>query len=221
MTDQEMQVGTVKYFDFKKKFGFITPDSDEEDIFVHFSNIVATGKSKRLRQGDRVQYATAEGDQGKRKAVDVSIITEGIPVNQPIEKPEFSGRIQESEAFPHEIINPKFADNLAVIEKTLEAPSIITLKFDNFESISAKTDETYRGTIEIVYEPTDSIIELNSLAYYLDRFAMISTYYEQVLSVIYKDIHAICNPYSLEVTGKFNFDNKFESKITIGPDNHN
>ncbi|ALG69567.2 hypothetical protein AL038_17845 [Beggiatoa leptomitoformis] len=50
--------GTVKWFDKQSGFGFITPDIGDEEVFVHFSNIVpieANGR-RSLSQGQRVEY---------------------------------------------------------------------------------------------------------------------------------------------------------------------
>ncbi len=57
-----MAVGTVKFFNAEKGFGFITQD-EGEDIFVHFSNIQANGY-RSLDQGQRVEYDVAPGRKG-------------------------------------------------------------------------------------------------------------------------------------------------------------
>lgn len=55
--------GTVKWFDVRKGFGFI---SDEEgmDYFVHFSEIQGDG-FKRLRDGQAVVFEAGEDDKGR------------------------------------------------------------------------------------------------------------------------------------------------------------
>ncbi|MGC9325392.1 MAG: cold-shock protein [Desulfomonilia bacterium] len=57
-----MAVGTVKWFDEKKGFGFITTDSGE-DLFVHHSSINETG-FKTLSEGQRVSFDTVQGPKG-------------------------------------------------------------------------------------------------------------------------------------------------------------
>jgi len=56
-------IGTVKWFDAKKGFGFITAD-DGEDVFVHFSEIVMDG-FKKLEEGQRVSFDVEQEEKGK------------------------------------------------------------------------------------------------------------------------------------------------------------
>ena len=64
-----MAIGTVKWFNDSKGFGFITQDGGGEDLFVHFSGIVGTG-FKTLTEGQKVEFNVIEGPKGKQ-AVDV------------------------------------------------------------------------------------------------------------------------------------------------------
>ena len=54
--------GTVKWFNKEKRFGFITAENGS-DVFVHFSAIKADG-FKRLEEGQKVTFETAEGQRG-------------------------------------------------------------------------------------------------------------------------------------------------------------
>jgi CspA family cold shock protein len=54
--------GTVKFFNSEKGFGFITREG-APDVFVHFSNIVATGY-KSLEEGQKVEFDVAAGRKG-------------------------------------------------------------------------------------------------------------------------------------------------------------
>ena len=58
-----MARGTVKWFDAKKGFGFITPEDGTDDVFVHHTNIVGQG-FKTLNNGQAVEYEVGEGRKG-------------------------------------------------------------------------------------------------------------------------------------------------------------
>jgi len=60
-----MATGTVKWFNDSKGFGFITPDEGGDDLFAHFSAIVASGY-KSLKEGDKVTFDVTEGPKGKQ-----------------------------------------------------------------------------------------------------------------------------------------------------------
>jgi len=62
--------GTVKWFNSQKGFGFITPTSGGEDLFVHQSAIKAQG-FRTLGEGEEVEYEVVNED-GKLKAINVS-----------------------------------------------------------------------------------------------------------------------------------------------------
>ena len=60
-----MNTGTVKWFDAKKGYGFIsdTASDDSKDYFVHFSEIQTDG-FKTLEEGQKVEFEIGEGDKG-------------------------------------------------------------------------------------------------------------------------------------------------------------
>ena len=58
-----MAVGTVKWFDEKKGFGFIIPEEGGDDLFVHHSNIVTEG-FRTLQDGQKVEFEAAQGKKG-------------------------------------------------------------------------------------------------------------------------------------------------------------
>jgi cold shock protein len=58
-----MGVGTVKWFNAEKGYGFITPDDGSKDLFVHFSGIVGEGY-KSLNEGQKVEYEPTQGQKG-------------------------------------------------------------------------------------------------------------------------------------------------------------
>ncbi|MHA1791769.1 MAG: cold shock domain-containing protein [Promethearchaeota archaeon] len=57
--------GVVKWFNSRKGYGFITSDDQSNDVFVHYSNIVANeGDFKTLYEGDEVEFEVQEGEKG-------------------------------------------------------------------------------------------------------------------------------------------------------------
>ena len=58
--------GTVTWFDNDKGFGFIQPDDDGPDVFVHFSAIADRGGYRSLDEGQRVEFEASEGQRGRQ-----------------------------------------------------------------------------------------------------------------------------------------------------------
>ncbi len=58
-------LGTVKWFNDSKGFGFVTPDEGGEDVFVHFSAINMPG-FKTLKEGQRISFEITDGKKGKQ-----------------------------------------------------------------------------------------------------------------------------------------------------------
>jgi CspA family cold shock protein len=58
-----MAVGTVKWFNAEKGFGFITPDGGGADVFAHFSAIAASGY-RSLDENQRVSFEITQGPKG-------------------------------------------------------------------------------------------------------------------------------------------------------------
>jgi CspA family cold shock protein len=64
----EREVGTVKWFNESKGYGFIQRDG-ADDVFVHYTAIQMPG-FKTLREGQRVEFAVEQGRKGLQ-AIDV------------------------------------------------------------------------------------------------------------------------------------------------------
>jgi len=58
--------GTVKWFDAKKGYGFVTGD-DGKDVFIHFSAIKMDGY-KKLEENQKVEFDVVEGQKGPQAA---------------------------------------------------------------------------------------------------------------------------------------------------------
>ena len=67
-----MSTGTVKWFDSKKGygfisdtgFGFITPEDGGKDLFVHHSEIQSGGEYATLNDGQKVEFEVGQGQKG-------------------------------------------------------------------------------------------------------------------------------------------------------------
>jgi cold shock protein len=70
--EETMATGTVKWFSDDKGFGFITPDDDSKDLFVHHSAIIGEGY-RSLAEGAKVSYESEAGDKGP-KAINVQAL---------------------------------------------------------------------------------------------------------------------------------------------------
>ena len=64
----DRDTGTVKWFDARKRFGFIKPDHDGEDVFVHISQ---TPGQQGLQENQRVSFVVGKGPNGRSQAQDV------------------------------------------------------------------------------------------------------------------------------------------------------
>jgi len=58
-----VSIGTVKWFNGQKGYGFITPDDGGDDLFIHHSNIHMEG-FRVLQDGQKVEFETGEGRKG-------------------------------------------------------------------------------------------------------------------------------------------------------------
>ena len=67
-----MPTGTVKWFSDEKGFGFITPDDEGKDLFVHHSAIQGDGY-KSLPEGAKVSYEAGQGPKGPAASLVVQV----------------------------------------------------------------------------------------------------------------------------------------------------
>ena len=64
---KKMSVGTVKWFNPTKGFGFIEPEDGGNDAFVHISAVQKAGMDT-LREGQKVEFELVPGDGGRSSA---------------------------------------------------------------------------------------------------------------------------------------------------------
>ena len=57
-----LSIGTVKWFNERKGFGFIQPDDGGDDLFIHRSNVATAGHIPQ--EGEKVEYELGEGKKG-------------------------------------------------------------------------------------------------------------------------------------------------------------
>ena len=62
-----MAIGTVKWFNASKGFGFIGPDDGSKDVFVHVSAVESSGLST-LKEGQKVEFEVVRGKDGTTSA---------------------------------------------------------------------------------------------------------------------------------------------------------
>jgi CspA family cold shock protein len=66
-----MPLGTVKFFNTEKGYGFIAPEDGGKDSFVHISAVQAAGM-QTLEKDQRVSYEVETGRNGKEAAVNLA-----------------------------------------------------------------------------------------------------------------------------------------------------
>jgi len=65
-----MPVGTVKWFNAQKGYGFIQPDDGAKDVFVHVSAVERAGMTG-LNEGQKVSFDLEQGQRGKVAATNL------------------------------------------------------------------------------------------------------------------------------------------------------
>lgn len=68
-----MPIGTVKWFNSAKGFGFIQPENGGPDAFVHISAVEKAGL-RDLQEGQKVSYELQTGRNGKSSAENLTLV---------------------------------------------------------------------------------------------------------------------------------------------------
>ena len=67
-----MTVGTVKWFNATKGYGFITPENGNSDVFVHISEVEKAGLGQ-LNDGQKVEFEIVE-NKGRESAANLTLV---------------------------------------------------------------------------------------------------------------------------------------------------
>ncbi|MCZ6772002.1 MAG: cold-shock protein [Proteobacteria bacterium] len=68
-----MAMGTVKWFNPTKGFGFIAPEDKSKDVFIHISALEKAGISG-LAEGQKIEYEIGAGRDGRTSAENVRLV---------------------------------------------------------------------------------------------------------------------------------------------------
>jgi CspA family cold shock protein len=67
-----MAIGTVKWFNPSKGYGFIQPEDGDKDVFVHISAVEQAGLST-LNEGQKIEFDVTPGRDGRASAENVKL----------------------------------------------------------------------------------------------------------------------------------------------------
>jgi CspA family cold shock protein len=70
--DAQMAIGTVKFFNTQRGFGFIRPTDGSKDVFVHISAVERAGMPS-LEEGQKLSYELERGRDGRVSAVNLQV----------------------------------------------------------------------------------------------------------------------------------------------------
>jgi cold shock protein len=68
-----MPIGTVKFFNSTKGFGFIQPEDKSKDVFVHITAVERAGLGS-ISENQKLSYELEQGQNGKTSAVDLKAV---------------------------------------------------------------------------------------------------------------------------------------------------
>ena len=77
MAERPRIQGTVRWFSRVKGYGFIQPDGEEKDVFVHFSAIKGEGY-RNLNEGQRVLFSVEDTEKGLQAVEVEGLATQSV-----------------------------------------------------------------------------------------------------------------------------------------------
>jgi CspA family cold shock protein len=77
MAERPRIQGTVRWFSRVKGYGFIQPDGEEKDVFVHFSAIKGEGY-RNLNEGQRVLFSVEDTEKGPQAVEVEGLATQSV-----------------------------------------------------------------------------------------------------------------------------------------------
>lgn len=80
-----MTIGTVKFFNESKGYGFIAPDGGGNDAFVHISDVERSGMTG-LRENQRISFDLKQDNRGKMSATNLKAADAGAPGESAIDQ---------------------------------------------------------------------------------------------------------------------------------------
>jgi CspA family cold shock protein len=91
-----MPIGTVKFFNEAKGYGFIQPDQGGNDAFVHITAVERAGM-RSLRQDQRLSYDLEQDRRGKTSAVNLKSADDAAPAAAADEQPEAADESEQAD----------------------------------------------------------------------------------------------------------------------------
>ncbi|MFB6249681.1 MAG: cold-shock protein [Salinibacter sp.] len=111
-----MRQSTVKWFDAKKGYGFITHPDDGDDIFVHYSDIESDDDFKTLHADQHVRFELNDGPKGLNASNVVAVEEESTEQKTPNSEPSASEPSDDPPADPTPEIDPSEVDPTAEVD---------------------------------------------------------------------------------------------------------
>jgi CspA family cold shock protein len=91
-----MPIGTVKFFNESKGYGFIQPDEGGNDAFVHITAVERAGM-RSLRENQRIGYELEQDRRGKMSAVNLRSADDAAPASDSAENAESADSADSAE----------------------------------------------------------------------------------------------------------------------------